>query len=229
MSERAPPPLGHHPNWLPFIAAVELVLRQVGDANQAMKIAISALNSGVHSLVIVHGVRRLVTKGDKFQIEPPIYWDDNDEEKLTNEWRDETTVRLNGELVPLFAWRPELEEFLGLRSAAAREETGPRGEQPEVEAGQPSRTGPAKKRPARKRPPRHELILEILLREYPNGFREISTAVLMTKVAAGWDEACKARGWFGNVTRGQPNYPVPGWDTINNVKKLYDHRRRRLR
>jgi hypothetical protein len=80
-------------------------------------------------------------------------------------------------------------------------------------------------------PIRHELILDILLPECPDeDLREISTTtVLVPKVAEGWEKACKARGRFGHVKRDQPDYPVPRWDTIDRVKKLYDGRRRRRR
>ena len=108
--------------------------------------------------------------------------------------------------------------------------------EPKQAASTPKRAATPKQKSAKRRtqptrkklPIRHELLLDILLREYPNeDLRKISTAVLEPRVAERWDEACKARGVFGHKKFGQPDYPVASTDTIDRVKKLYRGRRRR--
>ena len=228
MSENAPPPIGHHSDWLPFIAAVELALRQLGDPVQAMDAAISAVDSWVAdvisareswvpALIVVRGVRRLVTSTDKFKIHYFTYRDDDEQERLEREWRNETTVELitieqdreHREQVPLFFWRPKWEEFLGLRPAAAHEAKEPSGPvapgpQPEPE----QRTWTSKELIGAA----FDRLREKHQNKYSEGFAGAKPSVLRNQARPIWDEICKAHSVSSE------DHPLPNWDSFKRER-----------
>lgn len=250
MSENAPPPIGHHSDWLPFIAAVELALRQLGDPVQAMDAAISAVDSWVAdvisareswvpALVVVRGVRRLMTGTDKLKINYPAYWDDEGRQRLAKEWRDErrdeNTVELitneqgreHREPVLLFLWRPRLEEFLGLRPAAAREAKEPSEPvaqpEPEPEPQPESQAATPEQKSAKPRTTvQHTLTVAALdyLREkrpdkYSSGFAGARATIVESQMRPIWTEVCKAEAVSPD------DYPLPSRDMITRAMKKY--------
>jgi hypothetical protein len=240
MSKNAPPPIGYHPDWLPFIAAVELALRQIGDPDRAMDVVISAVKSWVANAVSApeswvpvliedaRGVRRLMTSTDKLRYYPPIeHNDDDDHERLREEWRDETTIELitideqgreHRERVLLFIWGLKLEEFLGLRPAVAHEAKEPNEPAEQPEPGEQSEPVEGEQsEPVKGEQPtvRNQIIIAILRKEYGDHFTTDDMTGKGAVVRDHWGAECRAR---------HVSYKLPHRTTIENAIKDYRKR-----